>query len=151
MQARRSSPLHRELVDGRLAASVRSFYVPTRDPFLYSFGATPAEGVSLEPVERRLFRILDRARSKRPCARELRKAKNQIRAAHVFQSDSVTEVAHNLGYFETICGHRFLAEFLDRIEEVTAEEVRDVAERILRPANRTVGSYVPSRNGRRPS
>ena len=147
-EVRKSSPLYSKLIDSRLATGARSFYIPTKDPFLYYFSVTASEGVSIEKVERALFRLIESMASRKPTAREMQKAKNQIRATHVFQSDSVTEVAHQLGYFETIHEYRFFESFLKRIEAVTAEEVRDVAERLLRRNSRTVGIYRPQRNGR---
>ena len=33
---------------------------------------------------------------------ELQKARNQLRARLVFENDSITNIAHQLGYFETI-------------------------------------------------
>ncbi|MFH1278870.1 MAG: pitrilysin family protein [Candidatus Eisenbacteria bacterium] len=148
-EVRRSSPLYRGLVDAGLAASVRSFYVPTRDPFLYYFSATAREGVTLEKLERKLLGLLAASASKRPSARDLRKAKNQLRAMVVFQSDSVTELAHQIGYYHTIHDVSFFEDFLDRIEGVTAEHVRETAEKIFHRANRIVGLYVPRRNGKR--
>ncbi len=145
---RKSSPLYKELVDKRIATGIRSFYIPTRDPFLYYFSATAAAGVSLAKLEQKLFRVLHSVASKTPTKRELEKAKNQIRAMSVFQSDSVTEIAHQLGYFETIQSHRFVETFRERIEAVTAAQVRDFGQEILRRRNRTVGTYVPGRNGK---
>lgn len=147
-EARRSSPLYRRLVDAGLAASARSFYVPTRDPFLYYFSATAREGVPLEKLEKKLLGLLAGAASKRPSARDLRKAKNQLRAMVVFQSDSVTELAHQIGYYHTIHDVSFFEDFLDRIEDVTADRVRETAEKIFHRTNRVVGRYVPRRNGR---
>lgn len=140
-EVRRSSPLYRGLVATGLAAEVRSFYVPTRDPFLHTVFLTANHGADPAELERRTLAILGGAGTKRPTPRELRKAKNQIRATFVFQSDSVTELAHQIGYFHTIHGVSFFEGFLDRIEKTTAEEVRSLAERLFRPANRTVGVY----------
>ncbi|NNE08597.1 MAG: insulinase family protein, partial [Gemmatimonadetes bacterium] len=150
-EATKSSPLNQALVEKRLATAARSFTVPTRDPYLYYFTVTLAHGVTTDRVEKSLFRLLNRAAAKAPTKRELEKAKNQIRAAHVFQSDSVTEVAHNLGYFETIDSYEFLDTFLDRVQAVTAEEVRALAETLFVSKNRTVGIYAPEkvRRGRR--
>lgn len=147
-EARRSSSLYRGLVDAGLAASVRSFVVPTRDPYLYYFSVTAREGVTLERLEKKLGALLAAAASKRPSVRDLRKAKNQLRAMVVFQSDSVTELAHQIGYYHTIHDVSFFEEFLDRVEEISAERVRDAAERVFRRTNRIVGHYVPRRNGK---
>jgi predicted Zn-dependent peptidase len=35
-------------------------------------------------------------------AHELEKARRQLRARLVFENDSITNIAHQLGYFETI-------------------------------------------------
>jgi zinc protease len=138
---RKSSPLYRGLIASGLAAEARSFYVPTRDPFLHTISLTATGGASLEKIERKAVAILEEAGSRRARPRELRKAKNQIRATVVFQSDSVTELAHQIGYFHTVRDVSFFEGFLDRVEEVSAEEVRSLAERLFRPAGRTVGIY----------
>jgi zinc protease len=138
---RRSSPLYRRLVETGLAADVRSFYMPTRHPFLHTFALTARERTPLDRLERKTIEILDEAASRRPTAKELRKAKNQLRAAVVFQSDSVTEMAHQIGYYHTIHHYSFFEEFLQRVEAVSAEDLRSLAARIFRPENRTVGSH----------
>ena len=84
----------------------------------------------------------------RPTARQLRKAKNQLRASVVFQSDSVTEMAHQLGYYHTIDDYTFFERFLERVDDVTAENVRETAEEIFHRTNRTVGVYLPRSGGR---
>ncbi len=147
-EVRRSSPLYKGLIETGLAAGIRSFYIPTRDPFLYYFSATAREGVGLEKLEKKTLSLLDGAARKRPTARQLRKAKNQLRASVVFQSDSVTEMAHQLGYYHTIDDYTFFERFLERVEDVTAEEVRETAEEIFHRTNRTVGVYLPRPGGR---
>ncbi len=144
---RRSSPLYRRLVDARLATEVRSFYVPTRDPFLYYISATVREGIPPQRVEKKLLSLLGEAASRKPTARELAKAKNQLHAAIVFQSDSVTEMAHQIGYFHVIDDHAFFQGFRKRVADVTAEDVRETAERLFDRRRRTVGLYRPRRNG----
>ncbi|MFH1680493.1 MAG: pitrilysin family protein [Candidatus Eisenbacteria bacterium] len=147
-EVRRSSPLYQRLVAPGLAAEARSFYIPTRDPFLHAISLTAGEGVSVRALEEALLALLDEAASRAPAARALRKAKNQLRATTVFQSDSVTELAHQIGYFHTIGNGAFFEGFLDRVERVTAGEVRDLAARIFRPANRTVGVYAARGEGK---
>jgi len=147
-EARRSSPLYDRLVRSGLAAEARSFYLPTRDPFLHAIGLTAREGVSVRALEERLLALLGEIAERKRSDRELRKAKNQLRAAAVFQSDSVTELAHQIGYFHTIRGSAFFEKFLERVEKVTAGNVRDLAARLFRPANRTVGAYTARAAGK---
>jgi predicted Zn-dependent peptidase len=61
----------------------------------------------------------------------------------VFENDSVTNIAHQIGYFETVAGPGLFPELLSRIEAVTPEQVSDVARRRLDKATRTVGWYQP--------
>lgn len=148
-ESRKSSPLYEGMVNGGYTSGMRSFFIPTRDPFLYYLSATICEGVSVEKAEKKLYSILERAASEKPTRRDLQKAKNQLRATVVFQSDSVTELAHQIGYFHTIDHYTFFETFLSKVEAITGEDVRDLASRLFQSRNRTVGVYRPSgRRGR---
>jgi predicted Zn-dependent peptidase len=61
----------------------------------------------------------------------------------VFENDSVTNIAHQLGYFDIVAGADFLPKLQDRINAVTAEQVSDVARRRLGRKTRTVGWFQP--------
>jgi zinc protease len=74
---------------------------------------------------------------------EVARARRQLRARFVFESDSVTNIAHQLGYFETVTGPGFLDEVQSRVAAVTASEVSDAARRRLSATNRTVGWFQP--------
>ena len=65
---------------------------------------------------------------------EVARAKRQLRARLVFEDDSVTNIAHQLGYFETVVGPGFYPRLQACIDAVTADQVRDVAQRRLRRA-----------------
>ena len=98
----RSARLYRALVEQGLASSVSGALLPTAEPFLYTVSATATEGTPLAAVESVLAGEIDRVRRESITAPELAKAKAQLRARLVFESDSVTNIAHQLGYFETI-------------------------------------------------
>ena len=74
---------------------------------------------------------------------EIARAKRQLRARLVFENDSVTNIGHQLGYFETVTGPDYFGSLQRRIDAVTAEQVWDVARRRLAPASRTVGWFRP--------
>ena len=74
---------------------------------------------------------------------ELARAKAQLRARLVFESDSVTNIAHQLGYFETIASVDLFGELPSRIAAVTGDEVGAAARTMLSDANRTVGWFEP--------
>jgi len=75
---------------------------------------------------------------------ELAKAKAQLKARIVFDSDSVTNIAHQLGYFDTIGAGDLIATVPSRIMDVTVDEVARAAREVLAPSNRTIGWFEPS-------
>src|SRR5438094_41309 len=93
----RSARLYRALVDRGLASSVSGSIVPTAQPFLYTVSATATEGTSLSGAEGVLLEELDRVQREGITTLELAKAKAQLEARLVFENDSVTNIAHQLG------------------------------------------------------
>ncbi len=139
----RSARLYRALVERGLASSVSGSIVPTEQPFLFTLSATATEGTSLAGVEAAMLEALDRVREQGITPAELTKAKAQLKARLVFDNDSVTNIAHQLGYFETIASVDVFTTLPSRIAAVTIAEVADAARSVLAPSNRTVGWYEP--------
>jgi predicted Zn-dependent peptidase len=75
---------------------------------------------------------------------EVARAKAQLHARLVFDNDSVTNIAHQLGYFETIGGAEEYASLEPRLAKVTADAVSQAAARCLPASNRTVGWFDPT-------
>jgi zinc protease len=96
-------------------------------------------------VEEVAIRELERVRVNGISAQELQKAKNQLRARLVFENDSITNIAHQLGFFETIASWQIYPTLSKHIEAVTIEEVGRVAADRLKPTSRTVGRFEPVR------
>ena len=139
----RSARLYRGLVERGLASSVSGSLLPTEQPFLYTVSVTATEGTALASVESVLLEELDRVRREGITAGELARAKAQLRARLVFEADSVTNIAHQLGYFETIATVGLFTSLPARIAAVTADEVAAAARTLLNDSNRTVGWFVP--------
>jgi predicted Zn-dependent peptidase len=74
---------------------------------------------------------------------ELERAKHQLRARLVFESDSGTNIAHQLGYFRTIADVDLYHRSWSAIAGVTLDAVARVAASRLRATNRTVGWFKP--------
>ncbi|HEX3704716.1 MAG TPA: pitrilysin family protein [Vicinamibacterales bacterium] len=139
----RSTRLYRALVERGLASNVSGSLLPTSDPFLFTLSATATEGESLASVEAVLLEELDRARREGVTAAELAKAKAQLKARLVFDGDSVTNIAHQLGYFETIATATLFLNAPAAIAAVTLDEVAAAARAVLTDANRTIGWFDP--------
>jgi zinc protease len=139
----RSARLYRALVERGLASSVYGALVPTAEPFLYTISATAKTGTPLAAVESALLAALDAVARGGITGAELARAQAQLRARLVFESDSVTNIAHQLGYFETIGSLDGYREAPARIAAVTLESVARAAARVLAESNRTVGYFDP--------
>jgi zinc protease len=139
----RSARLYRALVERGLASSVSGALMPTEQPFLYTVSVTATDGAPLASVESELLEELDRVRREGVTGAELVKAKAQLRARLVFDSDSVTNIAHQLGYYQTIASLDVFTTAPARIAAVTLEEVASAARAVLPAANRTVGWFQP--------
>jgi len=139
----RSARLYRALVERGLASCVSGALLPTEQPFLYTISITAMEGTPLAFVEAALLEQLDIVRRSGITEAELAKAKAQLRARLVFDSDSVTNIAHQLGYYETIASAALFTTAPAHIAAITLEQVAMAAHDILAAANRTVGWFDP--------
>jgi zinc protease len=139
----RRARLYRALVERGLASMVSGAVLPTQQPFLYTISAVATEGVPLGAVESATLDELGRVAADGIIPAELDRAKRQLRARFVFDNDSVTNIAHQLGYFETIATVDVFEELTGRVDAVTLEAVAAVARDMLKPSNRTIGWFEP--------
>ena len=139
----RKSRLYTALFERGLASQVNGALLATADPYLYTLSFTATEGVGLAVLEEAVFAALEPVAAGRIDDVEVARAKRQLRARLVFEDDSVTHIAHQLGFFETVVGPGFYPRLRACIDAVTADQVRDVAQRRLRRNQLTVGSFQP--------
>jgi zinc protease len=144
----RKSRLYTALVERGLASQVNGALLATADPFLYTLSFTATEGVALPVLEEAAFAALEPVAAGDVTDAEVARAKRQLRARLVFEDDSVTNVAHQLGFFETVVGPGFYDRLQQCIDAVTAGQVRDVARLRLRRSALTVGSFQPVEGAR---
>jgi zinc protease len=139
----RSARLYQALVNAGLASAVTGGLAPTQEPFLYTISLTATEGTPLAALEEALLRELDRVVRDGVTPEEVRKARNQLRARLVFEQDSISNIAHQLGYFETIASWRLYPSVGRQIDAVTPDEVSAVAASRLKASSRTIGWFNP--------
>ncbi len=139
----RTSRLYKHLVETELAAGFGCNLAMTIDPFLYKINAVLRDGRTHAEAEAAIDVEIERLQNEPVSERELQKAKKQARAAFAYSNESVTGQAFYLAYSENIAHYRLFLDYPERLEAVTAEDVQLAARRYLRPANRTVGWFVP--------
>ncbi len=140
----RSARLYRTLVNGGLASSVGGFLAPTSEPYLYSISATVAHGQTLAAVEHAVLGQCDLVVRDGITSAELARVRAQLRARFVFDGGSVTDLAHQLGYFATIGRWQDWGEVNARLDAVTTDQVNAVAAKYLTADNRTLGVFEPT-------
>ncbi|HEX5504884.1 MAG TPA: pitrilysin family protein [Thermomicrobiales bacterium] len=145
----RSSRLYRALVDAELASSAGSSFGLMRDPYLFTISVALRPDVALAEVERVVTAEVDRLRDEPAGEAELARVQKGLRAQFAYASEGVTSIAYWLGSLEAVATHTLYDEFPARLGAVTAADVRRVARAYLAPENRTVGWFVPGRDGRR--
>jgi zinc protease len=140
--AQRRARLYRALVERGLASAVSGALLPTQEPFLYTLSVTATEGTALAAVEGALLAALDEVQRDGITDAELAKGQQQLRARLVFDNDSITNIAHQLGYFETIAGVDTYRTLGRSIAAVTLDAVAAAAS-TFNAANRTIGWFDP--------
>ncbi|PPD49091.1 MAG: peptidase M16 [Methylobacter sp.] len=129
-----SARLSKELVRGKqLAVSAGAGYnFSSRLSDLFELEATPAEGKTVWELELELKKQITRLQQELIKKDELQRIKAQVLASAVYERDSNFYQAMQLGTLETIgLGWQKADEYVGKINQVTAEQVRDVARKYL--------------------
>jgi zinc protease len=146
--ANRSSRLYKALVETELASSVGGDLPITLDPYLYSLSATVRVGRTPQQVEDAMWAEVERLVNEPAQQTELIKAVKQAKAHFAYGSESITNQALWFGFAETLGDIAWFTTFIDRLNQVTIEDVHRVAAKYLTRRNCTVGWYVPRHEGR---
>lgn len=139
----RTSRLYTKLVkEKKIAVAASGFQgLPGQKyPGLFLFYAVPASGHSNEENEVAINEEIDRLKKELVSSAELKKAKTRARASLIRQLASNSGLASQLAEYQVLTGDwRNLFRDLDRIEKVTSEDIKRVANEYFKSKNRTVG------------
>jgi len=141
-----SARLSRELVRGeQIAVSAGAGYgLASRKSDLFELEATPVEGKSVYELESALKGQIDKLKQELVGAGELQRVKAQVSASAVYERDSNFYQAMQLGMLETAgLGWRKADDYVAKINQVTAEQVREVARKFLLEDRLTVAYLEP--------
>ncbi|MGE3546330.1 MAG: M16 family metallopeptidase, partial [Kofleriaceae bacterium] len=144
-----SARLHRRLVIEREAASsVDAQLTPFRDPSLLRLAVTAARGHSadelLEVIDRELAQMAEHP----PGLAEVEKAKANAETDFWTSVVDVDGKAEAIGHYETTLGDfRKLNALVDRLAQVSVEDVARVARAYLLPHRRTIVIAEPEPGG----
>jgi len=130
--------------DRKLATSVGSFTGPTeRYPNLFCVSAMPLHPHTTREVEQAIYEVMGTLVTDPPGDEELQKVRNNLHADFLRELESNRGMAAALANYQMIYGDwRLIQTRLAKIDAVTAQDVRRVAEKFFAASNRTVGEIV---------
>jgi len=129
-----SARLTSGLVRGKqIAVSAGAGYdMTSRMSGLFELEATPAEGKTVMELEAALKNEIKKLQENLISSEELKRIKAQVLASDIYQKDSNFYQAMQIGTLETVgLGWQKADEYVAKINQVTAEQVRDVARKYL--------------------
>jgi zinc protease len=142
----RTSRLYKALVETELAAGVGGGLYPSIDPYLFSIVATVRDGRTPQQVQEALDAEIERLVRGEVSQADLDKAKKQAKALFAYGTEGVTGQAFWLAFSENFSSYTWYENYLDHLEAVTLDDVREAASVYLRPSQRTVGWLLPLNN-----
>ena len=137
-----SSRLYRKLIkENPKFTDINAYITGSMDEGLFIVSGKPSKGVSLEEAYRLIRAELDLIQQELCDDDELTMVKNKVESTTVFSEISVLNKAMSLGYFELLGDANLINKEEQNYHDVTAEELREEAQRILNETNCSVLYY----------
>ena len=136
--------LNKALVDGKKALTVRMGFQELHDPGFVTATATLGSDQSLDDVRKTMTETIAAVTTDVPTADEIARAKTRILQGMETRMANSQQAA--LGLTEAIAAGDWRLYFVnyDQIKAVTPNDVVKVASVYFKPANRTVGYFIPT-------
>ncbi|MCG8316427.1 MAG: insulinase family protein [Pseudomonadales bacterium] len=111
---------------------------------LFYLSAIPSQGHSLEEVHGALNEQLERLKNSLPTAAEMQRVKAQVISDIVYQQDSISSQANQIGRMESIGrSWKEMDVFADKLSAITPEQVQAVAKKYLVDERKTIAKLIP--------
>ncbi|UCC11760.1 MAG: insulinase family protein [candidate division WOR-3 bacterium] len=127
-----------------LATEVRVYHNTSKYGGTFIVYAVPQEGIEPVILEQALLKEMERLKSEPVTDSELQKAKNQVLAQAVYGRDAPTRVGYMLGWWEIEGnGWQNINQYPVSVQEVTKDDIMNMAQKYFLKNNRTVGYLLP--------
>lgn len=146
MDAGDSARLNKHLIKGsQVASGVDVYYnLYSRYPSEFVFMASPSMDHSMEDLQREIQNQINALKTTLVSKTELDRVKKQIIAQKTFEKDAIFSQAMELGLLETVgIGWRASTSYTKSIEQVTPEQILQVAKKYFTENNLTVAVLNP--------
>ncbi len=139
----KSSRLYQALVRTGIASNVSGNASSMKTTGWYFFSATPTQDKSLDELRDAILAEIKRVQGQGISLEELQDAKSQIRANYILSNRNIRGQGFQLGYNQAVAGdYRFSEKYLQRLAQVTAEDVQRVAQKYFQQP--IVGYFEPT-------
>jgi predicted Zn-dependent peptidase len=149
MSAGRTSRLYRSLVrDKKIAAGASGFngFPGDKYPHLFTFFAVSTPGHTPDELRDAIRAEVERIKNEDVSDEDLQMVKTRTKANLIRRLGNNSGLAFQLGVFQARYGDwRELFRSVDRIEKVTKQDIRRIAQKTFVPENRTVGILESTR------
>jgi zinc protease len=137
---------NKKLVRGQeIAAGVSAGYgLYSRLTDLFIIAGTPAKSATVEQLKNAIDAELELLKTELVSDAELQRIKAQVVASDVYQRDSLFYQAMKIGMLDTVgLDWRLADQYVERINAVTAEQIRQVANKYFIEDSLTIGDLIP--------
>ena len=139
----KTSRFYKRFIDTGLAADVNVWSYPLHDNGLFITYLFIAGDDSCEDVEKEILDEYAKIISDGVDVEELQRAKSQINAQTAFTRDGTYSVASNLNEAIALGDWTYYTTFLKKVENVSIDDIRRVANTYLKEDKSTTGFFIP--------
>ncbi|MCP4787132.1 MAG: insulinase family protein [Fuerstiella sp.] len=144
-----SGRLYDNLVKKRQAASVFGFTFALHDPGIVLFGGEAAQGIDGADLLQGMIDVVEGGGQKDITEQEVERAKQELLKQRELKVASSRGIAVELSEWAAQGDWRLFFLYRDRLENVTADDVKRVAAEYLIQNNRTAGLFEPTKGPER--
>jgi predicted Zn-dependent peptidase len=146
----RTSRLYKSMIEGkRIVVMAHAYDEIGKYPDTFTFIAAPRSPHTVEEIESAFYEEIEKLKNTSPSDWELQKIKNQLEANFIRDLNSASGLASEIGHFEVLSDWRYINTFLDKVAQVTAEDVMRVAKKYFTKNNRTVAMLVKKESNKK--
>jgi len=139
-----SSRLYQEMLYTRQMVTSISTDADLRiDPGLFTIVCMVQAGNAPADVEAAIYEQLQRLTEDSITDRDLQKAINQAQSSFTFRQDSIQQQGFTIGFFHMLQSYTMVNQYLERLRQVTKQDVARVARTYLTKRQRNVVTIVP--------
>ncbi|HEX5707348.1 MAG TPA: pitrilysin family protein [Pyrinomonadaceae bacterium] len=139
-----SGRLHKALVETKKASRVYGFNFQMREPAIALYGAEVRQGDSLDAARETFLQTVESVATNPPTKDEVERARQAILKNIELTLNKSDQVGLELSEWVAQGDWRLFFLHRDRIRKVTPEDVQRVANRYLKPSNRTLAQFIPT-------